>query len=86
MTWVTRASEKKKIEALSNQEVSKSDQEKIATAEKALELVNKLTDTMHRKFEANDKELEMVRNKLNEYVSQCSLCPNNKITKTKKNT
>lgn len=88
IAWKTRKSEMKKIEALSNQEVSKSDQEKIITADKALDLINKLTERMDLEMEKSNREiskleakLDNVEKELNLYKNQCSKCSNNKIGK-----
>lgn len=86
IAWKTRKSEIKKIEALSSQEVSRSEQEKLKTADGAIELINKLRETMKEQYE--EMKLEMVelkrenkqiKEELNLYKNQCSKCANNKI-------
>lgn len=73
--------ERKKNNALISQEVSKSDQEKISTADKTIDLLEKLRATMDRQFEEMDKEISSLKRKLNMYVEQCEKCANNKIEK-----
>lgn len=68
-----------KIKATTSSEVSKSEQEKMVTADKAIELVNKLQDTMKSQYEEMQEEIEKLRKELHLYKSQCSNCTNNKI-------
>jgi tRNA(Phe) wybutosine-synthesizing methylase Tyw3 len=72
-----------KNKAITSQEIEKSEQQKISTADQALDLANKLLETTNKRFDEQDKEMEKLRAKLNQYVDQCSVCPNNKITKKK---
>lgn len=71
--------ERKKNNALTSQEISKSDQDKISTAEKTIDLVEKLRLTMERQFDDMDKEISQLREELKKYLDQCSICENNKI-------
>lgn len=71
-----------KIKATSSQEVSKSDQEKIATAEKTIELVDKLRARMDIEFESMTKQITSLKRELELYKNQCSKCSNNKIGKS----
>ena len=64
IAWKTRKAEIKKMEALSNQEVSKSEQEKIITADKALELINKLTLRMDQEMEKSNSVISKLEAKL----------------------
>ena len=89
IAWKTRKAEIKKMEALSNQEVSKSEQEKIITADKALELINKLTLRMDQEMEKSNSVISKLEAKLDKverelflYKNQCSKCSNNKIGKS----
>ncbi|MVO09743.1 hypothetical protein GOQ30_11295 [Flavobacterium sp. TP390] len=96
IAWKSRKAEIKKIEALSNQEVSKSDQEKITTAEKTIDLVDKLRERMDSEFERMTKQIQTVqeenkrisdenkkiKGELDLYKKQCSQCSNNKIGKS----
>jgi hypothetical protein len=70
-----------KIKAGSSQEVSKADQEKIATADKALELVNKLQDSMDKKFEEMSGEIVILKEVVKDYKLTCDSCD---FRKTKK--
>ncbi|MBF03234.1 MAG: hypothetical protein CMP76_08055 [Flavobacterium sp.] len=88
IAWKSRKAEIKKIEALSNQEISKSDQEKIATAEKTIELLDKLRERMDKEFEIMSKKIatveeenKKIKGELDLYKNQCSKCSNNKIGK-----
>ena len=80
--------ERKKNLALTSQEVSKSDQEKIVTADKTIDLVNKLTERMDVELEKSNATISKLEAKLDKaldelylYQSQCSQCSNNKIGK-----
>jgi septal ring factor EnvC (AmiA/AmiB activator) len=73
--------ERKKNNALTSQEVSKSDQDKISTAEKTIDLIDKLRSRMERQFEEMDKEIQNLKKELNEYIKQCGPCANNKIAR-----
>jgi TolA-binding protein len=70
-----------KIKATTSSEVSKSEQEKMVTADKAIDLVNKLQGTMDKQFEEMQSEITKLRSELNQYINQCSTCSNNKIRK-----
>ena len=70
-----------KIKASTSQEVSKSDQEKITTADKTIDLVEKLRVTMDRQFDEMQKEIQELKKELGMWTNQCSICPNNKIKK-----
>ena len=65
--------------ANSSSEVSKSEQDRISTAEKTIDLVEKLRATMDKQFEDMQEEMKTIKDKLNKYVEQCSTCSNNKI-------
>ena len=41
----------------------------------------KLVEQTERKFDLMEKEMTDVKKVLNEYISQCSTCSNNKITR-----
>ena len=69
------------IKANASTDLSKSEQEKLVTADKALDLVNKLQTTMDKQFEEMQGEITMLRKELSEYIKQCSTCSNNKIGK-----
>lgn len=70
-----------KIKANTSSEVSKSEQDKITTADKAIDLVNKLQDTMDNQFEEMQAKITKLSNELEKYINQCSTCTNNKIGK-----
>lgn len=69
------------IKANASTDLSKSEQEKLVTADKALDLVNKLQTTMDKQFEEMQAEITTLRKELSEYIKQCSTCSNNKIRK-----
>lgn len=69
------------IKANASTDLSKSEQEKLVTADKALDLVNKLQTTMDKQFEEMQAEITTLRKELSEYIKQCSTCSNNKIGK-----
>ena len=70
-----------KIKANTSSEVSKSEQDKITTAEKTIDLVEKLRATMDKQFDDMQKEITNLRSELEQYINQCSTCSNNKIRK-----
>lgn len=70
-----------KIKANASSEVSKSDQEKITTAEKTIDLIEKLRVTMDKQFDDMQKEIQDLKKELELWTNQCSICPNNKIKK-----
>lgn len=70
-----------KIKANASSEVSKSDQEKITTAEKTIDLIEKLRVTMDNQFDDMQKEIQDLKKELALWTDQCSICPNNKIKK-----
>ena len=67
--------------ANSSSEVSKSEQDRISTAEKTIDMVEKLRATMNTQFEEMQLEITNLRKELSQYISQCSKCENNKIGK-----
>lgn len=69
------------IKATASSDLSKSEQEKLVTADKAIDLVNKLQGTMDKQFEEMQSEITKLRSELNQYINQCSTCSNNKIRK-----
>lgn len=73
--------ERKKNKALTSQEISKADQDKITTAEKTIDLMEKLRSTMDRKFMEMEAEINDLRSELKMYIVQCEKCENNKITR-----
>lgn len=70
-----------KIKANTSSEVSRSEQDKITTAEKTIDLVEKLRATMDKQFDEMQKEISDLKTELNNYISQCSTCENNKMKK-----
>ena len=70
-----------KVKASASTEVSKSDQEKITTADKTIDLVEKLRVTMDRQFDEMQKEIQDLKRELGMWTNQCTFCPNNKIKK-----
>jgi hypothetical protein len=69
------------IKAKTSSTVSQSEQDKITTADKTIDLVEKLRVTMDRQFEDMQQEITTLRSELNQYINQCSTCSNNKIRK-----
>jgi len=69
------------IKATASSDLSKAEQEKLVTADKAIDLVNKLQTTMDKQFEEMQEEITTLRKELSEYIKQCSTCSNNKIGK-----
>ncbi|RZL47730.1 MAG: hypothetical protein EOP00_11090 [Pedobacter sp.] len=67
-----------KVKASASTEVSKSDQEKISTAEKTIDLVEKLRATMDKQFEEMQQEILDLKNVVQEYKRKCASCTNNK--------
>lgn len=70
-----------KIKANTQSEVSKSEQDRISTAEKTIDLVEKLRLTMDRQFDEMQQEMTNLKEQLSKYINQCSTCTNNKIGK-----
>jgi hypothetical protein len=83
--------ERRKNIALTSQEFSKSDQEKIATADKAIDLVNKLQATMDRQYEemileqqtmkstiqTQNTEIATLKKIQQDWEIRCGKCPTN---------
>lgn len=69
------------IKAKTSSTVSQSEQDKITTAEKTIDLVEKLRATMDKQFDDMQKEITNLRSELEQYINQCSTCSNNKIGK-----
>lgn len=69
------------IKAKTSSTVSQSEQDKITTAEKTIDLVEKLRATMDKQFDDMQKEITNLRSELEQYINQCSTCSNNKIRK-----
>lgn len=67
------------IKANASSELSKSEQEKIETADKALRLINSLQDSMNERFIEQKEEIQQLRKQLSMYINQCSKCSNNQI-------
>lgn len=67
-----------KVKASASTEVSKSDQEKISTAEKTIDLVEKLRTTMDKQFEEMQQEILDLKIIVQEYKRKCGNCINNK--------
>ncbi len=67
-----------KIKASASSEVSKSDQEKITTADKTIDLVEKLRATMDKQFEEMQQEISDLKKTVQEYKTKCGNCINNK--------
>ena len=56
--------ERNKNKALTSQEISKADQDKITTAEKTIELVDKLAEKMTKQYDELSKEIVSLKKKL----------------------
>jgi Flp pilus assembly protein TadB len=67
------------IKAKTSSTVSQSEQDKITTADKTIDLVEKLRLTMERQFEEMREEQQGLKEKLQKYIDQCSTCSNNKL-------
>lgn len=81
IAWRSRNSELKKSEANALESIDNIYDKMSLRVDKEMEKYQKIIDKQDLNIKKQDEEINGIKKLLNQYVSQCSICPNNKIQK-----
>lgn len=81
--WKSRKSEVKKNEAGALDSIDSIYDKMSARVDKELIKYEKIIEKQDGKIQSQDEKIQSLHKDLREYITQCEICPNNKIKKTR---